>query len=114
MAEIDLGQYTDKYLLLRQARADKDRAVMEYERRLAEFRAIVGDHDTASIDGVVVVTNEKIKTFRAKDFAADHPVLAKEFTKPVVKDVLDVDALAVRHPALYELYRSRQFLVKDV
>lgn len=114
MSEINLDQYTDKYLLLRQAKQAKDAAEAEYSRRLAEFRAYVGEHDVAKIGDVEVITNNKIATFRTKDFGAEHPVLAKEYTKMVEKPVLDTEALKKDHPALYAMYQSRQFLVKDV
>lgn len=111
---VALDEYTEKYLLLRAKRDEKKRLDAEVYRLEQEFRELTGKAHIGQIGGQDVFTNRPIAVFRGKEFREDHPLLAKEYTVPVVKDELDVDALKRDHPALYAEYQSRQFRILEV
>lgn len=101
-----------KWLQYREMRDNRDALDKQISKLEQELREAVGDATEATIFGETVVTNKPVNTFRAKEFAADNPVLFKEFTRPVLKDEFDVDAFKAAHPNLFTQYQSRQFRVK--
>lgn len=103
-----------KYLRYRDLVAQKNDIDREIATLKGEFQRVMGTNHSATIDGEEVFTYAPINRFAAGDFAKEHPVLAKEFTRPVVTDELDVEALKAAHPALFEQYRVRQFNTKKV
>ncbi len=111
---VELDEYTRDYLLLRATKKELDQLIAKYNQLRNEFIKRVGQNHSATIDGQEVFTNKPTATFRGAAFIADHPVLAKEFTKPVVKDELDVEALKAAHPTIWREYRSRQFRIVNV
>lgn len=112
--EVDLSAYEEKYLLYRQARQHLERYEKLVKEYKAEFQRLMGDATTAIIHGQQVFTYDHTDTFRRTQFVEEHPVLAKEYTRPVYKEELDLEALRRDHPAVYEQYRSRQFVTKKV
>lgn len=108
---IEFADVADRvmYLRLRELVTERDRLDREIETLKADFKRKMGDNTAATIDNQPVFTFRKTAKFAAKDFTVDNPVLAKEFTRPVLRDELDVAALAAAHPNLYEKYRVRQF-----
>lgn len=111
---IELDEYTRDYLLLQATKKELDRLKAEYEHLRAEFVKRIGQNHVATIAGREVFTNKPTATFRGRDFIADHPLLAKEFTRPVMKDELDVEALKAAHPTIWRDYQSRQFRIVNV
>lgn len=111
---VELDEYTRDYLLLRAMKKELDRLEGDYKRLRAEFIKRVGRNHSATIAGQEVFTNRPIDSFRGAAFAADHPVLAKEFTRTVEKQELDVEALKVAHPTIWREYQSRQFRIVNV
>lgn len=111
---VDLSAHEEKYLLYRSVRADYEAKKKQYETLKKDFQSLMGDAREAVIAGEVVFTYDNTDTFRWVQFAEENPILAKQYTKPVVKDVPDLEALKRDHPALYERYRSRQFVTKKV
>lgn len=111
---VDLSAHEDKYLLYRAVRAEYEAKKKQYEALKKDFQGLMGDAREAIIDGEVVFTYDSTDTFRWTQFAEENPVLAKQYTKPVLKDVPDLENLRQDHPALYERYRSRQFVTKKV
>lgn len=111
---VDLSSYEEKYLLYRHARTQEEAWRKKAASLKAEFQALMGEATLATIAGEEVFTYDKTATFKGKEFAEENPVLAAQYTKPILKDELDVQALKRDHPALYERYRSRSFNVKKV
>lgn len=111
---VNLDAYTDQYLVLRALKKELDTLTAEFERRKAEFQKLVGQHHVAEIGGREVFTHRPINSFQGKQFSADHPVLAAQYTKVVPKPQLDVEALAAEHPTVYKQYQSRQFRILEV
>lgn len=107
VARLEFLRYHE--LLAKQAEIGK-----ELDQLKAKFRQRIGNNHQATIYGEVVFTYAPINRFAAGDFAKDHPMLAKEYTRPVVTDELDVEALKAAHPALYAQYQVRQFSTKKV
>lgn len=103
-----------KYLRYRDLLGQQKQIEKEIDALKAEFKAAMGDAHVAKIDGEEVFTWRPIDKFAASQFKAEHPNLAKEYTRVVAKDELDADALRIDHPYLYEQYRVRQFNTKEV
>jgi hypothetical protein len=111
---VELDEYVRDYLLLQATKKERDRLDAEYNRLRNEFIARIGKNHIATIAGQEVFTNKPTAAFRGKEFAADHPLLAKEFTRTVAKPELDVDALKAAHPNIWREYQSRQFRIVNV
>lgn len=111
---VDLSAHEEKYLLYRATKDQLDVLKKRVDTYKKEFQNLMGDAREATIAGEVVFTYDNTETFRWVQFAEENPVLAKTYTKPVLKDVPDLEALKRDHPALYERYRSRQFVTKKV
>lgn len=103
-----------KYLRYRSLLDQQKQIEKEIAGLKAEFQAVMGDAHVAKIDGEEVFTWKPINKFATTQFKAEHPNLAKEFTRVVAKDELDTDALRAEHPYLFEQYRVRQFNTKEV
>lgn len=99
-----------RYVEMRSNRDELDRQIKKLE---AELRTEVGDAHEATIFDEVVLTYKPIDRFQGKQFAEDNPILAKEFTRPVVVDQFDVEAFKAAHPNLFAQYQSRQWSVKE-
>lgn len=111
---VALDAYTEKYLLLRALRKEKTRLDSEVEKLEKEFRELVGEAHLAQIDGQDIITNRPTRTFQGRQFAEQHPILAKTYTQMVEKPVLDLEGLERDHPAIYRRYQSRQFRILEV
>lgn len=111
---VDLSEHEKDYLLYRADRDKYEYYKKRVEQHKAQFRKLMGDATLATIAGEDVFTYDKTAAFKGKEFAEDNPVLAAQYTKPVFKDELDVEALKRDHPALYERYRVRQLNTKKV
>ena len=100
--------------MLREVRAQI--AVLEKQKKKLEddLRRAVGDANVVTFGDDVVITNRPTDRFRGKDFANEQPILAKEYTKPVVVDQLDLEALEREHPEIFRHYQSRTFKILDV
>ena len=103
-----------KYLRYRDLLGQLKQVEKEIATLKAEFQVAMGDAHVAKIDGEEVFTWRPINKFATTQFKAEHPNLAKEFTRPVVKDELDIEALRAEHPYLFDQYRVRQFNTKEV
>lgn len=77
--------FSDKLNRLREVRLAKAAAMQEEDELKAEVCELIGDADTAILNGTTVATwkGQKRESFDAKSFRAAHPDLAKEFTKEV-------------------------------
>ena len=113
-SSVDLSAHEEKYLLYRATRDQLEVLKKRVEAHKREFQALMGDAREATIAGEVVFTYDNTETFRWVQFAEENPVLAKAYTEPVLRDVPNLEALRRDHPALYERYRSRQFVTKKV
>lgn len=113
-SEVNLDDLTTKYLLYRELLEKKAQIDKQIEALKAEFRAAMGDAHVGKIADEEVFTYRPIDKFAIKQFTADHPNLAKEFTRPVLHDELDVEALKAAHPNVWSHYRVRQFNTKKV
>lgn len=111
---VDLSAYEEKYLFYRATKYQFEVLKKRLDNYKKEFQEYMGDAKVATIAGEVVFTYDHTDTFRWNQFEEENPVLAKQYTKPVLKDVPDLEALKRDHPALYERYRSRQFVTKKV
>lgn len=103
-----------KYLTLRELRGEMAKLKKEEKRLLAAIQRAVGDAHVATFYGEAVITNRPIDRFRGKDFEAEQPVLAKEYTKSVLREELDLEELERDHPVIFAQYQSRQFKILDV
>jgi hypothetical protein len=112
--QVDLTPHQEKYLLYRAVRAQREALVKQEEALKTDFKKLMGDATVALIDGEEVFTFDHTKTFRWREFSEENPILAKQYSKPVLVDEPDLEALKKDHPALYERYRSRQFNTKKV
>lgn len=114
MALDDVPGAATAYVALRELKAEISELEKRKKKLEAELKRAVGNASVATFYGEVAITNRPTATFRGNDFSAEQPILAKEYTRPVVVDQLDLKALESDHPAIYAQYRSRQFKVLDV
>lgn len=110
----DIEGIAGKYLTLRELRGEMAKLKKEERRLLAAIQRAVGDAHVATFYGEAVITNRPIDRFRGEDFRSQQPILAKEYTKPVLRDELDLEGLERDHPVIFAQYRSRQFKILDV
>lgn len=103
-----------QYLRMRDLRTEMAALKKEYERLEAAVQEAVGDNHVATLFGEPVITYRPTKAFQGKKFAAEQPILTKEYTRPVVQNVLNVAELQKDHPEIYRRYQSRTFKVLDV
>jgi hypothetical protein len=99
---------------LREIRGQIKELVKQEKKLEAELRRAIGPAPVVTFGEDVVITNRPTDRFRGVDFTKEQPILAKEFTRPVLVDQLDLKALEEAHPAIYEQYRSRTFKILDV
>lgn len=108
-----LDHISDKFLLLVEKRRALKDLEAEVKRLDRDIRAEVGDAEEATIFNEVVIRNDPVNKFKAKEFEKDNPTLFKEFTRPVVVYDFDVPAFQAAHPNLYVQYQSRQFRILE-
>lgn len=100
--------------MLREVRAQIAELEKKKKKLETELRRAVGDAQAVTFGPDVVITNRPTDRFRGKDFANEQPILAKEFTRPVMTDELDLAALEAAHPEIFRRYQSRTFKILDV
>lgn len=101
----------DEVVALLEARAVLAAQVAELESQKSEcenrVRQMMGDATVGVLPGLDApkVTWRRNGTFKAKQFAQDHPDVVAELTRPAPQ--LDMAALKRDYPELYAQYRSR-------
>lgn len=100
--------------MLRQVKAEIAELEKQKKKLETELRKAVGDAHLVTFGEDVVITNRPTDRFRGKEFEAEQPALAKEFTRPVVRDELDLAGLEAAHPEIFRRYQSRTFKILDV
>lgn len=92
----------------RAAKASQDKD--DYAYRLAQnrMREMLGLATDGTVNGEVIFSwRQNGSKFDEEAFTADHPDLARRYTKSITIDVLDKKALATDHPEKYARYRNR-------
>lgn len=97
-----LAELREAEAALKAAELRRDRLKREAREALRATGAAVG-----TIAGRPVVRETVTKTFRGKDFATDRPDLVEKYTKAVLVDRLDTEALARELPDIYAKYLAR-------
>jgi predicted phage-related endonuclease len=100
--------------MLREIRGKIKELEKQKKKLEADLRRAAGTAHVVTFGEDVVITNRPTDRFRGEDFGKEQPILAKEFTRPVLVDQLDLEALKAAHPAIYEQYQSRTFKILDV
>lgn len=76
-----------------------------FDETCNRIRALLGPAQYGVCDGAEVVTWKQNGTFASSRFAAEHPALVEQFTRPL--PALDTEALKRDHPDVYDSYRAR-------
>lgn len=100
--------------MLRQVKAEIAELEKKKKKLETELRRAVGPAHVVTFGEDVVITNRPTDRFRGKDFEAEQPVLAKEYTKSVLREELDLEELERDHPVIFAQYQSRTFKILDV
>lgn len=98
-----------KLLELEEAEAAVKAAELRRDRLKREAREVLHATGAAvgTLQGKPVMRETVTKTFRGRDFAADRPDLVEQYTKAVVVDRLDTEALARDLPEVHAKYLTR-------
>lgn len=94
-----------------EALADLASAEQRIDDAENQMRALIGDAELATVDGLTVATWKANGTFASKRFAKAHPELAETYR---TKTVMDTKRLAAERPDLYAAFRPRVLRIKEL
>lgn len=80
----------------------------ERNEEIKEQLKLFGGNVLIKVGGQDAWRVRKDGAFMPKQFAKDYPATVAEFTRMVMKPVLDLDALRAAQPMLYEQYRAQR------
>lgn len=112
LAQQKLDRVADKVNNLKKIQQEIKEA-QAYEKRVKlEIKAILGDDEEGTINGVEVIRWQYIDDHAWGQFCKDNPVIAQQFTVTKEVTILDEEALkASEHANLLRAYQTRQFKV---
>lgn len=110
LSQANLDRLAEKVNSLRKARTEVAEVQVYINTLEKEIKAILGDNEEGTINGVPVVRYQKTTRVAWAQFAEDNPGLAKEFATEKTVTALDTNALlASKHKGLIEPYFVRNF-----
>lgn len=109
---VPLDQHVDLLRRYTEAKKAKDGWAKIEEQLRKELEHLIGDAETATVNGEPAVTWSRTTTFQTGEFKKAEPELHQLYQMDKVVQVLDVDWLRKTRPDVYRRFQSRRFVNK--